>query len=423
MTKKAGCSMAILMMSLAMPVVVQARTEPSDDGSLTLQECYQLALKRSEEIAIHQELIRQTEGQFLQAFSGILPRVSFVSTDKRQDATGDSAFRLRQVPERRFTLSQPLFSGFKEFAAMAGSRAQRRQRRHERRRAEELLLLDVADAFFLLAQSREELETLGVSRAALLEQLDELRARQQLGRSRASESASTEAQLRRVEAETERLKSQEVTATHLLEFLTGLERIGLFAEEPLESEQFSEEHYLDQIARRADVQAAEEAWRVAKQEVTIARSALFPTVDLEGNYYTKRVGASEGVNWDALITVDVPIFQGGKAIGATREARSRARQAELRYQQLTRDAQRQIRDAYALLLAAVAQQQALERALQAAEEDYRLELEDYRVNLISTLDMLQSLQALQETRRDTIAARFETKRRYWQLRVAAGESL
>ena len=42
----------------------------ANDPLLTLPECYALALTRSETIAIQQELIRETEGRFLQAFSG-----------------------------------------------------------------------------------------------------------------------------------------------------------------------------------------------------------------------------------------------------------------------------------------------------------------------------------------------------------------
>ncbi len=142
---------AILILSLAAcPATAAERVPTSAETALTLPECYQLALKRSETIAINQELIKETEGRFRQALSTALPHVSFESTDKRQDGTGNSAFTLRNVPERKFTFTQPLFSGFKEFAAMAGSRAEHRQRIDEKVRAEQLLFTDVSDAFYLL---------------------------------------------------------------------------------------------------------------------------------------------------------------------------------------------------------------------------------------------------------------------------------
>ena len=180
-----------------------------DSTPLTLAEAYRLALKRSETIAIQSELIKETEGRFLQSLSGVLPRATFSLSEKRQDGTGSSAFTLKEVPERKFVFSQPLFSGFKEFAAMAGTRAERRQRVAEKARAEHLLFVDVANAFHLLLEQRQDLNTLETIRAALIERLDELKVREQLGRSRPSEVVSAEAQLRRVEAEMELVKSRE----------------------------------------------------------------------------------------------------------------------------------------------------------------------------------------------------------------------
>jgi len=405
-------------------VSAQAHPESTPPVALTLSECYQLALQRSETIAIQQERLKETEGRFLQALSGALPRASFVSSDKRQDGSGGSAFTLRDVPERRFTFSQPLFGGFKEFAAMAASRAEHRQRTHDRARAEQLLLLDVADAFYLLIQQREELGALEVTRSALLERIEALRAREQLGRSRSSEVASAEAQLRRVEAERERIASLEATARQLLEFLTGLDRLEAIAgaEEPIppiEEESVS----LAKAGARPDVQAAEEAWQVAKQQVLVTQGAIWPDVDLEGNYYTKRVGASQDVDWDVTLKVDVPLFQGGQAAGAVREAAARSRQAKLQREHARRQALLDIRDARARLAAAVNRRVALEQAVEATERNYRLHVEDYALNLVSNLDVLQTLQELQDVRRDLIGATADVQRLSWRLRVAVGEPL
>ena len=109
-----------LLLLFTTGVATPVRAE--DATPLTLSDCYALALKRSEEIAIRGELIRETEGRFLQALSTALPRASFELSEKRQDGSGGSAFTLKEVPERRFVFSQPLFSGFKEFAAVRGSR-------------------------------------------------------------------------------------------------------------------------------------------------------------------------------------------------------------------------------------------------------------------------------------------------------------
>jgi outer membrane protein len=420
-------SLGLLMLCLLWaPWLTRASLDPLDAPSapplLTLPECYQLALQQSETIAIQRERLAETEGRFLQALSGVLPRVTFAWSEKRQDGSGGSAFQLRDVPERKFVVTQPLFAGFKEFAAMAGSRAERRQRVHEQANAELLLLVDVAEAFYLLRQQREELGALEITRATLRDRLEELTERERLGRSRTSEVVSAEAQLHQIESEVAQVLGQETTARQLLEFLTGLPRIdGIHDPDPLPSALEPETAYVAHAHRRPDVHAAEEALQIARQHTRIARSRFYPTVSAESAYYTKRVGASAGVDWDALLKVDVPLFQGGQALGATREASSQARVAQLQLAQVQRQAQWNIRDLYRRLEAALTRVQRLTQALAASEETYRLDVEDYRLRLVNHLDVLHALQTLQEARRHLVQATMEAKRLSWQLRAAVGE--
>ena len=414
---------ALLLIPAAAWADADATTAPHPPP-LTLQECYALALKRSEEIAIHQEQIAETTGRLLQTVSGLLPRASFNLSEKRQDGSGGSAFTLKEVPERKFVFSQPLFSGFKEFAALAGSRAERRQRTHEKRRAEQLLFLDVTDAFYLRLEQEEDLQALAATHDALTERLKELADRQRLGRSRVSEVASATAQLKRLEAEVERVRSLETTAHQLLAFLTGLEHSGALEDAiPTLPSLDDEAQYAAMAGMRPDVQAAAEAWRVAERAVTVAKAKFWPTVDLEGNYYEKRAGAASGVDWDMTLKVDAPIFQGGQVVGSVKEAAARAREAQLQFARTQRLAELDIRETHAKLRADTARTAALQKALEASVENYRLQAEDYKLSLVSNLEVLQALQALQDARREFLHAQYETKRLYWQLQVATGQTL
>ena len=256
-----------------------------------------------------------------------------------------------------------------------------------------------------------------------MERVEELRERERLGRSRASEVMSAEVQLRRVLAELESVQGQEKTAQQLLEFLIGGDlNEGLTDPDPSLPALKDEAEYLAAAASRPDVLAAQEAWEVARRQVTIARADFWPDVDLESNYYTKRVGAAADVDWDVLLKVDVPLFQGGQTMGEVREASSQARQAKLAYERTQREALLDLRNAYAALRAAIQRSAALTDALAAAEENYRLQLEDYRRSLVSNLDVLQELRTLQDARRDEIQARHDAKRLYWRLLAATGET-
>ena len=57
-----------------------------ESKALSLRDCYSLALERSETVGIQKELIRETEGQMLQALSTALPKVAFVYSQEWQDS-------------------------------------------------------------------------------------------------------------------------------------------------------------------------------------------------------------------------------------------------------------------------------------------------------------------------------------------------
>jgi len=404
--------LSITLIALAGPAFAQ-------DEGLSITEAYHLALKQSETVAIQQEVIKEAEGRFLQAFSGLLPEVSYVVSEERREEPSTSSGR-RRIPVRKFTFSQPLFTGFKEFAAIAASRAEKQQRQYELQRAKELLFTDVADAFYFYLSYQDDIETLTTVHDALTERLKELNERQELGRSRASEVASAQARLSRSEADLEEVKGQGEIYRQLLEFLTG-HRIDKLKDgaEPIELSMI--ENYLAKADQRSDVQAAREAAQLAKSGIGVARANFFPSVSADGNYYEHQVGPAANNDWDVTFTVDVPLFQGGENIGLYKEAKSVAAQEDLRYAQLKRTADLQVKNAYTSAHVMIRQEEALQRAYKAADENYAFQREDYRKNLVNNLEVLQALEDLQDMRRAWTSAKNETKRLYWNLLVTSGE--
>ena len=388
---------------------------------LTLIDCYRLALKQSETIAIKQELIKEQEGRFLVAFSTMMPKVTYVWTQKREDGNPRPSFPLDGTPEGKFVFKQPLFTGFKEFAAMAGSKAETRQREQEKVRAKQLLFTDVSDAFYFYLSYQEDIDAVMTTRQALMDRTKELHKREELGRSRASEVASAEAKLSRVEADWELAVSQKEIARQLLEFLTG-QTIGQISDEEIAPEILSsQDALLAKVDKRPDVIASREAWNISKNQTGAAKSKFFPAVSLEGDYYTKRVGAYDGIDWDMTLRVEAPVFQGGEYIGNYKIAKSQERQAELQFQQKRRSAVLEIQNAYTKYESSIRRRQALEKAYLAAEKNFNLQSEDYKLNLVNNLDVLTAIEDWQGTRRIFIASKNESKRSYWQFKLTIGE--
>ena len=83
------------------------------------------------------------------------------------------------------------------------------------------------------------------------------------------------------------------------------------------------------LARRRDLRALDAQVRAAEEGVGIARAGYLPGADLEANYYTHREGISKDIDWDVLLSLEIPIFEGGVTQGRIREARSFVRSAAL----------------------------------------------------------------------------------------------
>ncbi|MDD5428749.1 MAG: TolC family protein [Candidatus Omnitrophica bacterium] len=396
-------------------------------NALTLPDCYRMALIQSEIIAINADLIKEADAHFMIALSTILPHVSFESSDFQealpsQKGQALSSLKPNKVSTRNFNFTQTLFSGFKAIAGMRGAKYEKNQRIDEKIRAEQLLLVDVSDAFYLLLEKRADLNVLKRIRVVLDDRIKELIARERLGRSRPSEIVYVKTQLYSVEASIELVKSQEVVARQLLEFLVG-QPVGPIADTYQFPDKLKpEEYYVAQSLARPDVQATKFAWQLSKENILVVESDFLPQVDVNGNYYTQRTGFYETTDWDIELKVSVPIFEGTEVLGNSNIARLQADEKMQAYHRARRKAPYDIRNAYIGLTTAMAVRDVMRKAYTTARTNAHMQIKDYDRRLVSNLDVLTAIQALENSERDYVNALYEAKRRYWQLRVAVGQS-
>jgi outer membrane protein len=432
-----GCG--VCSAEVKVPTSVSSRTEmyvpAMVSRPLSLADCYRLSLKQSEVIAINADMIKIADARFLQALSIMLPHFSFISNDMQEEqgpppitgsASTTSEFQSldpTRSSDRRFNVKQTLFKGFKAFAAIKGSKFDKNQRIEQKIRAEQLLLVDVANAFYLLIEKREDIRALKRIESALYRRVKELRERERLGRSRPSEIVNAKAQFYAVQSNIEVVRNQATLARQLLEFLIGQPVRDVVDSYEIPTKLQPKEYYLVKSERRPDVLAAKYAALVAKQEYRMVDSDFLPTAVLEADSYTQRTGFSKGVDWDVMLRVDVPIFDGGYTLGRSKEYSLKADQADLEFRRVRRRAPFDIKDAYANLYTAISVQESLRKAYTTAKLNYYLQRKDYERSLVSNLDTLASIQTLQDAQRNYIRALYEAKRLYWRLRVAVGEGM
>lgn len=419
------------------PPAEEVRPAAADDvRALTLEDCYEIALRRSEQVAMLREAVSKTSADKLKATAEAIGDGDFVITNFQQDeqlqgggggSSVGSTLTSTERRERRFVINQPLFQGFKTLGALAGAGSLTRQRQQEHERGKEILFLDVANAFYHLLEQKRDMVIIQEIHQLYTERLHELSEREKIGRSRIGEIATATAQMKVLESEFAASEGAYAQAENQMEFYLGLSADEVkYVDTPIAEKPPADlkgEKYEEILESRPDVQGAYQAMKTAKQAILVAQSGLWPQIDLDATNYEKRQGFQGDINWDVLFTIRVPLWRGGLNLGNIKEAVSNYEIAKLNYMLVKKQAALEIKTAYQSWLTASRKHIALEEAVKAAKKNYGYEKEDYTKSLVNNLDVLSALQVYLDTSRDANIAFYEMKNAYWQFQIATGKGI
>ncbi len=412
----------------------QPKEQPAPENkpavSLALDEAYEMAMRRSDELAISRQEVSRTWGSFLEASGEAIGDFDYVATELRQDpqkgtgsgTDGASGTLTRsERRERRFEYSQPIFQGFRSLGALTGAGSLKKQRQGEYERAKQLLFIDVFNAFYEYIRLGKDVEIIEGILNLSNDRIRDLKQWEEIGRSRPSESATARVTLETFKADLAKSRSDMANARNLFTFLIGMALdAGELKDEVLPSPSSEPFDLLELVRKRPDVEASLQAIKTARGALIVAQADLWPKITLDANLYERREGFQSGTSWDTLVTMRVPLGKGGTTVGGVQDALSDWKEAKSTYSLTQRKAQREIMDAYDNWKNYSERYAALEKSLEAAQENFTLQSEDYKRRLVSNLDVLAALQSLFQTKRDANTAFYDMKKSYWQLEVAKG---
>jgi len=407
------------------------KEERVEKAPLTLEECYDLALVRSESLAIEKTDIELRWANFLQASGEAVGDLNFRMSHFRQEpqgipAGGSDATATAVRSERRtrqFILTQPLFRGFRTLGAVRAAKSLRTKDVQEYERAKQLLFLDVATAFYSVVRREKDIRIQTEILDLFQRRVTQLTEWEEIGKSRESETISARSRLKLVEADLAIMQGSLLYDRRLLEFLTGISLEDKSLKEPRNNtESFAPlEEYLALAAARPDVMAAEAQHQAAKQNIIIAQSDLWPEIALSGNTYEKRDGFQSSIDWDMLITIDVPLYTGGTTVGNIKAAAAEAKRTDFNSSRALRLAELEIKQAYDSWNSSIKESKALNDAAEAARRNYEIQAEEYERSLVNNLDVLEALETYSDVQIQSDRAFHDEKLNYWRLKVATGE--
>lgn len=391
-------------------------------SAVTLREAFRAALNRSEDLASQAELVNQAEESYRQAIGSIFPTINFVGTySKQQENPRPTNISPTDQQTYRVTASQPLFQGFREYAALRQTSILQKGAEFGRQQAKTQLFQDTAVAFYQVMMSEADHKNLLTQIEVNQKRLKELQGFRKLGRSRQSEVLTLQSNIATLEARLESAKILVRTNRALFSFLTGLEEpYTLVDHEKIPETLKGKGEYLTGVEKRFDLAQARENVRASEEDIKIARGAHYPTLTANGNYYLKRPGFLSDVKWDVSLNLVFPIFQGGVIQSQVRTAASTLKQSELTAERTRRLAIQTVTSLYEQAKGDLELIEKQSRATELSQRNYETELKEYRLGLVNNVEVLQILTASQENRRALDQSRYQYKIDYLRLMAQTG---
>jgi outer membrane protein len=391
--------------------------------TLTLDEAYDAALRRSEAVAEKGETYAQILAQVDQLWAAVKPRLSLNAQQEWQDTPGPNVnFPLPAGnPTVAINGHQPIFSGLRDFLAVKAGKAQGESAELAVARAKELLYQDTANAYLNLLQTHRDIATHESQVKLTDDRVKELKNFEDIGRSRKSEVLAAEAQQAQDQADLETSRGQERVDQATLQFLTGLDETLAPQEIAAPAAAEDEKPYLERSTRRPDVEGARRDLEYTNLYVSIQARQYWPTIAVDGNYYLVRPkNFSQHINWDATLSGVLPLYWGGQIRAQTRQAQAQARYNEQALSLALRTAALDVHSAHSDLESYVSIVAALQKAMTLAEANAKAQIADYRHGLVTNIDVLASLTTVQTTRLRLDAAQIQAYFARVRLEVAAG---
>ncbi len=388
-----------------------------------LQDCYRAALQRSEVLANSEQNIRQAEEVFRQSVGTILPTVTGVASYLIQEPPSNSVgaqVSPSTQPLVRLTATQPLFQGFKEFAAMNQGRGLIAASTQDKRQAQTLLYFDTTQSFYAVLSYERDLENVLAQIGLYDKRIAELKEFENIGKSRSSEVLTAQAQRLTLLAMSEQIRGQLRAQREALAFLTGFEstvELEDAASDPPQAKAL--QNYVDKIDQRPDVLAEQARARAADAAIGVARAGHYPSLAAQGDYFFVRAGSLKDVHWDVILALSVPIFNGGVVSSQVSTAVSKRDQAESTLSRAKRLALQQIRTLHSNYQFDRSQWETYKLARDIAEQNFKQQTRDYKRGLVTNLDVLTSLTSFQEAQRARDRTRYATELDFENLEAAA----
>jgi len=399
----------------------------------TLADAIALAYQTNPTLQEQRATQRAIDESYVQARTGLRPEVSvdaavterdnYTATqglDTNNDGVPDTDLNVDRsvrsaASTATLTVTQPIYTGGRVTSAISATHADVLAGREALREVEASILLGVIAAYVDVRRDQERLRIAQENVDVLNRQLEEARARFEVGEITRTDTAQAEARQAAARATLASAQASLAISRANYAAIVG-QNPGELAPEPALASLLPAS--VEQAFERAEdnngaVRAAGYSERASRARVAQARAQRRPTVGLRGTVgYTgsevEDIGNRFG-DYDrevaGSVVASMPIFTGGLTNSQIRQAAARNQADRIAIEGARRDVLQDVAQAWNQLLGARANLTANEEQVRAARIAFEGTREEAQVGLRTTLDVLNAQQELRQAELALVGAR------------------
>jgi len=398
---------AALSTILVAAAIVPARSE-------TIEGALARAYGGNPTVNAQRASVRATDENVPRALSGFRPRVTGTGDVGAQYVEGSGgaggSFSQGTLPRGvGVTLDQNLFNGNRTVNSTRQAETQVLGARETLRNTEQNVLFDAASAYMNVLRDTAIITLQRNNVEVIEEQLRQTRDRFNVGEVTRTDVAQADARLAAGRSQSSLAEANLRTSIARFRQIVGVEPRQLEPGRPLDRllPRTVEAALRIGLTEHPAIHAALHGVDAAELQVKVTEGELLPTLGVRGatSYRNDIQGAGdERLSASAVLSLNVPIYEGGEVYARTRQAKETAGQRRIEAEIARDQVRAAVVSAWGQLEASRAQIDASQAQVEAAETALTGVREEARVGQRTTLDVLNSQQELLTARVNLITA-------------------
>lgn len=385
----------------------------------TLESALARAYGNNPDLNAQRANVRATDETVAQAKSGYRPTVNgtvdvgrtWVEAETPSSRFSPNTTNRSVVSPRGFgvEVNQTIFDGFRTQNRVRAAESSVLGSRETLNNTEQSVLLDAATAYMDVLRDTAILDLQRNNVEVIDEQLRQTQDRFNVGEVTRTDVAQAEARLAASRSEASLAEATLRNSIAIYRQVVGVEPAQLAPGRPLDRLTPRSVDAALKIAlnEHPAIKARQHAVDVAELQVKIEQGALAPQLGVAGSVdqrYDRQQEGDAALSASVVARLTVPIYEGGQAYAATRQAKETAGQRRLEADSVRDQVRAAVSSSWGRLEAARAQIAAAQAQIDAAETALSGVREEARVGQRTTLDVLNAQQELLNARVNLITA-------------------